>query len=158
MATSTSTPNFDRSFCAAYNLMMMLTCTVLNNENVQYEAFTAIIKVFGSHLQVEIVQTVKRVTQCLWANIGEKSFDSIASWCNVTSYTEFPCYKLNGLYVPITWPNKIFGRTFTLNKRNSCLLHYNLWQARLEKQPPTKLLQTSKEIGIIEEIFGDKWP
>ena len=48
MATSTSTPNFDRSFYAAYNLMMMLTCTVLNNENIQYEAFTAIIKVFGT--------------------------------------------------------------------------------------------------------------
>ena len=68
----------------------MLTCRVLNNENIQDEAFTAIIKMFGSHLQVGIVQTVQRVTQCLWANIGEKPLNSIASWRNVTSYTEFP--------------------------------------------------------------------
>ena len=65
MATGTLTPIFHRSFCAAYNLMMMLTCRVLNNENIQDEAFTAIITMFGSHLQVGIVQTVQRVTQCL---------------------------------------------------------------------------------------------
>ena len=67
---------------------MVLTGRVLNNENIQDEAFTftAIIKMFGSHLQVGIVQTV----QYLWANIGEKPLNSIASWRNVTSYTEFP--------------------------------------------------------------------
>ena len=54
------------------------------------EAFTAIIKIVGSHLQVGIVQTVQQVTQCLWANYGEKPVNSIASWRNVTSYTEFP--------------------------------------------------------------------
>ena len=94
--------------------MMMLTSRVLNNENSQDEAFTAIIKMFGSHLQVGIVQTGQRVTQCLWANIGEKPLNIIASWRNATSYIDFPLYKLNGLYVPITWPSKIFGRTFTL--------------------------------------------
>ena len=65
MATGTETPIFYRSFCAAYNLMMMLACRVLNNENIQDEDFTAIIKMFGSHLQVGFVQTVQRVTHCL---------------------------------------------------------------------------------------------
>ena len=37
------------------------TCRILNND----EAFTAITKMFGGHLQVGIVQTVQRVTQCL---------------------------------------------------------------------------------------------
>ena len=32
MATGTQTPIFHRLFCAAYNLMMMLTSRVLNNE------------------------------------------------------------------------------------------------------------------------------
>ena len=68
----------------------MLTFRVLNNENSQDEAFTAIIKMFGSHLQVGIVQTGQRVTQCLWANIGEKPLNIIASWRNDTSYIEFP--------------------------------------------------------------------
>ena len=45
--------------------MRMLTLRVLNNENSQDEAFTAIIKMLGSRLQVGIVQTVQRVTQCL---------------------------------------------------------------------------------------------
>ena len=50
---------------------MMWTCRDLNNENIQDEAFTSIIKMFESHLQFGIVQSVQRVTQCLWANIGE---------------------------------------------------------------------------------------
>ena len=90
VATSLNT-YFYRSFCAAFNLKMMLTCRVLNNENIQDEAFTAIIKMFGIHLQVGIEQTVQRVTQCLWANIDKKPLNNIASWRNVTSYTEFPC-------------------------------------------------------------------
>ena len=68
----------------------MLTSRVLNNENSQDEAFTAIIKNFGSHLQVGIVQTYQIVTQCLWANIGEKPLNIIVSWRNDTSYIEFP--------------------------------------------------------------------
>ena len=57
--------------------MMVLTGRVLNNENIQDEAFTftAIIKMFGSRLQVGIVQSV----HCLWANFGEKPLNSIAS-------------------------------------------------------------------------------
>ena len=54
---------FHRSFCAAYNLMMTLTGRAFNHESIQDEAFTAIIKMFGSHLQVEIMQTVQ--TKCL---------------------------------------------------------------------------------------------
>ena len=37
----------------------MLTCGVVNNENIQDEAFTAIIKIIGIHLHVGIVQTVQ---------------------------------------------------------------------------------------------------
>ena len=65
MATGTKTPIFHHSFCAAYNLMMILTCRVLNSEKIQDEAFTAIIKMIGSYLQVGIVKRVRRVTQCL---------------------------------------------------------------------------------------------
>ena len=65
--------------------MMMLICKVLHNENIQDEAFTAIIKLFGSYMQVGIVQSVQRVTQCLSANIGEKPLNNIASWHNVTA-------------------------------------------------------------------------
>ena len=49
----------------AYNFMMMLTCRVVNNENIQDEASTAIINIIWIHLQVGIVQTVQRVNQCL---------------------------------------------------------------------------------------------
>ena len=56
---------FHRSFCAAYNLMTTLTGRALNHEIIQDEAFTAIIKMFGSHLQFEIMQTVQRETKCL---------------------------------------------------------------------------------------------
>ena len=45
--------------------MMMLTCRVVNNENIPDEASTAIIKIIWIHWQVGIVQTVQRVTQCL---------------------------------------------------------------------------------------------
>ena len=98
----------------------MLTFRVLNNENSPDEAFTAIIKMFGSHMQVGIVQTGQRVTRCLWAKIGEKPLNIIASWRNGTSYMELPFYKLNGLYVPITRPNEIVGRTFTIIARFVC--------------------------------------
>ena len=58
--------HFSSLILCAYNLVRMLTVRVLNNENSQDEAFTAIIKMFGSHLQVEIVQTTKE-----WPNVFE---------------------------------------------------------------------------------------
>ena len=79
MAAGTQTPSFHCTFYAAYNLMMMLTCRVVNNENITDEASTAIIKIIWIHWQVGIVQTVQRVTQCLSANIGEKPLNSFAS-------------------------------------------------------------------------------
>mgnify|MGYP001800377796 CR=1 FL=1 len=82
-------PLFPCELCAAYNLIMMLIWRILSSQNIQDEASTVIIKMFWSHLQAGIVQTVQKVIHCLRANISEKPLNSIASWCSVTSYTEF---------------------------------------------------------------------
>ena len=87
IAAGTQTPSFHCTFYAAYNLMIMLKCRVVNNENITNEASTAIIKIIWIHWQVGIIQTVQRVTQCLSANIGEKPLNSFVSWHNVKSYT-----------------------------------------------------------------------
>ena len=57
--------HFSLSFCAAYNLVIMLTFRILNNSN----NMKVIIKMFWTHLQVKIVQ---QPTQCLWANFGKR--------------------------------------------------------------------------------------
>ena len=79
MATSASTPIFSRLFCSAYNLVMMLTLIILNRTALGEEPSTIVVEMFWSHLQVGIMLTVQKVTQCLGANISEKPLKSTMS-------------------------------------------------------------------------------
>ena len=83
--------NFYDDGCHHFNTHMFshIFCSLLlgdensmqnfSNNNSQDETCTVIIKTFRSHLKVEIVQTVWKASQCLWASIGEKHPESITS-------------------------------------------------------------------------------